>query len=385
MAKARQCRYSARAMPAEPSVAIVLPPREGFGPGRTGGVSQVARLHAAIAGFRTTVIGGVQAGLPFGDVPFMEARLPFWRPGNINARYAAGVAPLLRRLRPDLIEVHNRPEVALALARRLPEARIGLFLHNDPQSMRAARTPAERAALLRRMGLVVTVSDYLRGRLLDGVGEPARAPATLPNCIDLAGFPPQGERGREVLFVGRVVPEKAPDAFVAACARALPALPGWRATIIGADRFRADSPDTGFIRGVRAEAEQAGVTMSGYRDHPETLAAMTRAAIVVIPSRWQEPFGLVALEAMASGAAVICSRRGALPEVAGDAAVYADPEDVGGLAEAIVALARDPARRAALGEAGRARAATFDAGRVTRRLVELRDELLGRPRSLYSS
>ena len=66
--------------------------------------------------------------------------------------------------------------------------------------------------------------------------------------------------------------------------------------------------------------------MLGYRDHPEVLAAMARAAIVVVPSRWAEPFGLVALEALASGAALICSPRGGLPEVAGDAAVYADPD-----------------------------------------------------------
>ena len=80
---------------------------------------------------------------------------------------------------------------------------------------------------------------------------------------------------------------------------------------------------------------------------------MARAAIVVVPSRWQEPFGLVALEALASGAALICADRGGLREVAGDAAVYVDPDDPAALAAAIRALAADAARRAALGQAGR--------------------------------
>ena len=121
--------------------------------------------------------------------------------------------------------------------------------------------------------------------------------------------------------------DKAPDAFVAACAAALAACcRAGRAEIIGADRFSFDSPDTGFVQMVRAAAERAGVRMLGYRDHPDVLAAMSRAAIVVVPSRWPEPFGLVALEAMACGAALICSPRGGLPEVAGDAAVYADPD-----------------------------------------------------------
>ena len=57
---------------------------------------------------------------------------------------------------------------------------------------------------------------------------------------------------------------------------------------------------------------------------------MTRAAIVIVPSRWNEPFGLTALEALACGAPLIVSPRGGLPEVAGEAAVYANPDAAGG-------------------------------------------------------
>ena len=93
--------------------------------------------------------------------------------------------------------------------------------------------------------------------------------------------------------------------------------------------------------------------MLGYRPHADVLAAMARAAIVVVPSRWQEPFGLTALEAMACGAALVCSPRGGLPEVGGDAALYADPDDPPAVAEAIVALARET-RRATVAGRGRA-------------------------------
>jgi glycosyltransferase involved in cell wall biosynthesis len=244
--------------------------------------------------------------------------------------------------------------------------------------MRAARRPADRAVLLQRLARVVTVSDYLRRRLLEGVAPPARLPAILPNCIDLGHLPPSpGARDRTILFVGRVVPEKAPDVFVAACAAALPRLPGWRAEIIGADRFRSDSPDTGFIRGVRSAAGAAGVALLGYRDHPETLAAMARAAILVMPSRWQEPFGLTALEAMACGAALVCSPRGGLPEVGGDAALYADPDDPPAVAAAILSLAADPARLAAQAEAGRRRARRFDLSDAVAMLHALRRDILG--------
>jgi UDP-glucose:(glucosyl)LPS alpha-1,2-glucosyltransferase len=357
-------------------VAILLPPREGFGPGRTGAIGLIAHRLAATPDFRTTVIGGQQAGPTFAGTEFHTARPPFWLPGNINTRYAAGVAKLLRRLRPALIEVHNRPEVALALARRMPDARISLFLHNDPQSMRSARTPAERHTLLSRIAGIVTVSDYLRCRLLAGIAAPPTMPVVLPNCVDLSALPPPRPRERVILFVGRVVPEKAPDAFVAACAIALPQLAGWRAEIIGADRSRADSPDTHFVRGVRDAARVAGVTLLGYRDHPEVLDALAGASIVVVPSRWQEPFGLTALEAMASGAALICSPRGGLPEVAGDTALYADPDDPAALANAILALARDEVRRDRLAAEGRLRARTFDLPPTLAALASLRHATL---------
>jgi len=115
----------------------------------------------------------------------------------------------------------------------------------------------------------------------------------------------------------------------------------------------------------------------GYRDHPAVLEAMTRAAIVIVPSRWPEPFGLTALEAIACGAPLIVSPRGGLPEVAGEAAIYADPEDISGLAAIIMALAHDPGRRAVMSAAGRARARMFDTPIAAARLAELRHGVLG--------
>jgi glycosyltransferase involved in cell wall biosynthesis len=360
-----------------PLVAVVLPPREGFGPGRAGAIGWLARRLAATRGFDTIVIGGPQDGPVFPGVVYRPVTPALWPPGSTNLRYAASVARVLKAVRPALIEVHNRPEIGLALAARLPAVPVVGFLHNDPQGMREATTPLERSALLQRLARVVMPSEYLRQRLLEGVAAPARAPAVLPNCLDLDALPRPGKRERLILFAGRVVADKAPDAFIAACAAALPHLPGWAAEIIGADRFSFDSPDTAFVMMVRGAAEGAGIRMLGYRDHPDVLAAMTRAAIVVVPSRWPEPFGLVALEAMASGAALICSPRGALPEVAASTALYADADRPADIAAAIRALANDEGQRDALAEAGRQRARQFDVPVIAAQLAALRREVLG--------
>ncbi len=306
---------------------------------------------------------------PFADVAFHTVRPGLGFTGTM--RYARGVAAALRALSPDLVEVHNRPEIALYLARHLP--RIVLFLHNDPQGMRGAATAAERAALLRRMARVVTVSDHLRGRFLEGVAEDGVT--VLPNCIDVPRSV-RKVRERLILFVGRLVADKGADVFVDACASVLPRLPGWRAEMVGDDRFTAHSRPTPFTEQLHERAARAGVRLHGYLPHADTMERMGRAAIAVVPSRWPEPFGLSALEAMAHGAALVCSRSGALPDVAGDGALYANPEAPGATAAAILALAGDAGRRAALAACAHSRAASFDTVAAAERLTALRAELM---------
>lgn len=362
-------------------VAVVLPPNEGFSPESVGAVGLMAqRLGASSpSGFRTVVLGAALRHAPFAAPHFEAVHPPAWLPASRTTRYVWGVARRLRPLRPSLIEVHNRPLVALRLARRFPGVPTVLVLHNDPRAMRGIGSAAGRLRL-RRLARVVTVSPYVSECLMDGLAEWSPPPAVQPNCIDLAAVPPAVPpelRDRLILFAGRLVPEKGADRFVAACARALPGLPGWRAEIIGARRLRPGGAGDAYSGAVARAAATAGVTMAGHRPHGDVLAAMAQAALVVVPSRWPEPFGLTALEAMASGAALICSPRGNLTGLVRDAAVLVDPDDVGALAEAIAALARDGPRRAALGTAGLERARAFDIGVGAAALDRLRREILG--------
>jgi glycosyltransferase involved in cell wall biosynthesis len=91
----------------------------------------------------------------------------------------------------------------------------------------------------------------------------------------------------------------------------------------------------------------------------EALAELYRRASVFCYPSLYEGFGLPVLEAMAAGTAVVTSSTSSLPEVGGDAVVYADPYDPASIARALRGLLNSPERRAALGAAARARAATF--------------------------
>lgn len=111
---------------------------------------------------------------------------------------------------------------------------------------------------------------------------------------------------------------------------------------------------------------------------PEELEALYAAAsLVVVPSLY-EGFGLPVLEAMSRGVPVACSNRGALAEVAGQAALLFDPEDPRSIAQAIEQLLGEPATAAKLRDAGLERAREFTWERTARGTLESYARALGR-------
>jgi glycosyltransferase involved in cell wall biosynthesis len=91
----------------------------------------------------------------------------------------------------------------------------------------------------------------------------------------------------------------------------------------------------------------------------DALAALYRGAVATLVPSHNEGFGLPALEAMACGCPVIASNRGALPEICGGAALLLGPDDESLWREAIGAVQTNSDRRAAMIEAGLARAAVL--------------------------
>lgn len=100
------------------------------------------------------------------------------------------------------------------------------------------------------------------------------------------------------------------------------------------------------------------LVMTGFADDATLGGWYSSAGLVAFPSKY-EGFGLPLVEAMACGAPVLASNASALPEVGGDAAVYAEPGDQAAWSSAMLDLLNDPERRARLSEAGLARAAGF--------------------------
>ncbi len=152
------------------------------------------------------------------------------------------------------------------------------------------------------------------------------------------------------VFAGRLVPEKGVDVLVQAFAQVVRNVPDARLLIAGDGPERKNLVDLAEQLGVAAY-----VTFLGHLPKEVMETKLARAWVQVVPSRWAEPFGLVAVEAMMRETAVIASRMGGLEEILqdGETGYLVPPNDPPRLAQRLVELLRDRAKAEAMGRSGR--------------------------------
>lgn len=165
--------------------------------------------------------------------------------------------------------------------------------------------------------------------------------ATVGNGIRLDDFPP-GPGGDQLVWVGRMAPEKAPDLAIET------ALSTERPLVMAGaieDRYRDFFDET-----VRPHLRGRQVDYVGAVSRGEVADLVGRSAGLLMPLRWDEPFGLVVVESLAVGTPVVAWRRGAMPELVRDEVTGFLVDDVAGAARAVLGveeIARQACRREA--------------------------------------
>lgn len=278
--------------------------------------------------------------------------------GGGRGRFARAIVRHARGSEMLLVGHVNLLPFALLYRLLNPHGRVILFAHGievwgDP-SYRAVRW-WEPGMMRRAVDRVAVVSGYSRGLMAQAFGLAEDRFTLFPNAVDLTSPRPSPVRsGTTILSVARLgvgEREKNIDKLVRALPQVVGAIPDARLTIVG------DGPLRGELRALAAELGVAArVDLPGAVDRGTLDRAYAGATVFALPSS-KEGFGIVYLEAWASGLPVIGSRFGAAGELidAGVDGYLVDPADVSALARTLVGLLGDPARAARMGAAGRAK------------------------------
>jgi glycosyltransferase involved in cell wall biosynthesis len=260
------------------------------------------------------------------------------------------------RHRADVIHVNTSALLVGAILGRPGGARLVWHVHEIVVRPRPVAWLFRLAPPL-RADRVIAISDAVR-RHLTPLGRFHRRVTTVHNGLPLRPPTPPADRHREPLVacVGRLNRWKGQADFLAAAALLAGRFPTARFLIAGdpppgePERL-AELETQRRAAGLEDRVELAGFVEDG-------AAIFERAAVAVVPSLWPEPFGLVVLEAMQAGSAVVATDHGGAAEMieherSGLLVPPADPER---LAAAIARILDNPAFGEALGTAARARA-----------------------------
>jgi glycosyltransferase involved in cell wall biosynthesis len=286
-------------------------------------------------------------------------RLPC--PRDLDPGLAWHVRRELRRLRPGVVHTHLVHGDVYGALGAGPAALVSTK-HNDDR-FRAGPFRFVERALTRRAARVVAITEALKRFCVERVGLPAGKVEVVRYGLDALPEPwgpspevPVPADARVLLCVARLAEQKGVDVAVRALARVREREP--RAVLVvlgeGAERPRLAGEGV-YLPG------RVGDVAAWYR----------RAELLVHPARW-EGFGLALLEAMLAGKPAVATRVSSAPEIVVDGAtgLLVPPDDPEALAGAVSSLLADPARAAAMGAAGLARARSeFSVARMADRTI----------------
>lgn len=320
------------------------------------------------------------------DGPDLMADLDIPRRAATSGSKATAMTELISFLdhhKIDILHTHSfRPNIFGRMAGavlRPSGLKILAHYHNDYSDKWDAETLCveRRLAAVTDAGIAVSaaVADHVsecvgmvcelaengidRSRVIGGDRAKGRAALGVPADACLVGL------------VGRVCRQKGIDTFVDAAIIAARQRPDACFVVIG------DAEDRPLHARMTTRISEAGledrIHFAGHRDDmADMLAALD---LLAAPSRW-EGFGLMLAEAMAAGVPVVASTVGGMPDVLGPAGLLIPPDDCTALAQAMIALLGNKARRADMVQRGLQQSSRFDWARTTGRVCSVYDRIM---------
>ena len=348
---------------------------------------------------------GCQSVLAFPDAVTPEIQARFEQAGVVLEQFSsassfstfAGALRILRTHRPTAVHFHFFDHFSL-LPLLAASAGPDLVVFTDhcrlPQKRGLTRL---KCKLVDRLLLgplrvqVVAVSEHVKRALVECYGTSPEHVKVIRNGVNLQRFGKPKRSDRSALLTSFGIPDK--SKVIVTAAHFIPEK-GLADLLDAASQIHAVSPDVAFLivgdgpllQPLLNKSRELGLTgvvhFTGLRSDVDRF--MAAADVVVVPSVWQEPAGLVVVEAMASACPVVATRVGGIPEYLAEqhTGLLVEPHQPSQLSQAILTLLESPAMATAMGAAGRVRAeALFSMSRWVGETMDLYDSVLpGIPR-----
>ena len=265
--------------------------------------------------------------------------MPYYPP------YLRSVLKAIRKLPtpPDVVLTYNDLASQEYLRIVLPLAKIYATLGNENRT-RQANLDKTNASVEQYLA----ISQYVRDWTMQYLSVPPDKISTLLNGVNTETFHPRPNYLElrtpiRALFVGRIDPNKGPDIAADAVVALRKEGVAVEFTVAGGTWFYGHNQQDPYLQSLLKKIDMAGGKYLGPVRRKEIADLIRQHDIAFVLSRSNEPFGLVVLEAMASGLAVIASNRGGIPEACGGAGRLVDPDDFKAVVDNLRELATNPA------------------------------------------
>ncbi|CAG7651529.1 Spore coat protein SA [Paenibacillus solanacearum] len=255
-----------------------------------------------------TIVSRQKAGLP--TTSRVGRNLTIVRvPSGSAGRYISSVLRYMKGRTFDLIQVDNRPLYMAQIKRAFPRTPVSLFLH----SLTFVPRTRSVAASLHKANLIIANSNSLQRKLSKLFSAQRRKIRTVHLGVDTERFKPSGGKSSKrfvVLFVGRVIPRKGVPVLIKAVHKARKQGSGATLVVAGKGKRAYLGKLRSLVRKQKVPAQ-----FLGNIPHGSIHRVYRLADCFVCPSQKHEAFGLVNVEAMASGLPVIASKIGGIKEI----------------------------------------------------------------------
>ncbi len=292
-------------------ISILLPYKENFSPNYAGAVSIFVKDTNQKSIFK-------KDSYVFGNMEYRKKLSNNYNNLKLNKKFYESSSKLYvenfietqKKINPDIIEVHNRPNY-IPYLKKSYNGKIILYFHNDPLTMNGSISVIERKYLLQKIDFIIFNSNWSRKRFFIGIDDKYLIKSKTAICFQSAPKTTIDFNKKEKLisFVGKLNSAKGYDLFGETICKILDKYKDWKAIVIG------DEPRENLI------FKHKNLKILGFQKNDYILNKLKKVSISIVCSRWNEPFGRASLEAASRGSAVIISDRGGLPETSIDAII----------------------------------------------------------------